>query len=232
MDEQETALMAPRPVPNVFEATSPGDVVQAATVVATRLRDVVREQKLISNIKGREHPKVEAWTLLGSMLGVFPVVVWSRRLEDDEDGWEARVEARTRSGEVVGAAEAMCTRAEQNWESRDDYALRSMAQTRAVSKALRMPLGFVMTLAGYDPGEPEQYPGPEDGAAVQAAPSPSGPGSSSRTQLLNAAMKVFKNKSGLIAAYADRFGAEPASLDDIGDEEIEFLLEASEGVVS
>ena len=40
-------------------------------------------------------------------------------------------------------------RSEKSWAGRDDFALRSMAQTRATSKALRMPLGFVVTLAGY-----------------------------------------------------------------------------------
>jgi hypothetical protein len=104
---------------------------------------------------------VEGWTLLGSMLGVFPVVTWTRPVLNEEErpiGWEARVEARTRAGEIVGAAEAECIRSERSWTSRDDYALRSMAQTRAVSKALRLPLGFVMQLAGFDPTPAEEMP--------------------------------------------------------------------------
>ena len=39
---------------------------------------------------------------------------------------------------------------EKTWAGRDDYALRSMAQTRATSKAMRQPLGFIITLAGFD----------------------------------------------------------------------------------
>ena len=76
------------------------------------------------------------------MLGVQPYVVWSRpicerqRHDDTADaiGWEARVEARTLDGRVISAAEAQCTRQERTWKTRDDYALRIMAQTRAVSK--------------------------------------------------------------------------------------------------
>jgi len=109
----------------------------------------------VQKIGEREHPKVEAWTLLGSMLGVFPVCVWTKPLDN---GWEARVEARTRMGEVVGAAEAECLRSERRWASADDYALRSMAQTRATSRALRQPLGFVMTLGGYDATPAEEMP--------------------------------------------------------------------------
>ena len=94
------------------------------------------------------------------MLGVFPVVVWSKPVMVDGKhvGWEARVEARTRDGSVVGAAEAECMVSERTWGSRDDYARRSMAQTRATSKAMRGPLGFVMTLAGFEATPAEEMP--------------------------------------------------------------------------
>ena len=59
---------------------------------------------------------------------------------------------------MIGAAEAECLYAEANWKGRDDYALRSMAQTRATSKALRQPLGFVISLAGFDPTPAEEMP--------------------------------------------------------------------------
>ena len=95
------------------------------------------------------------------MLGVFPVVEWTHEVVDDAGanlGWEARVEARTRTGEVVGAAEAECLRSEKTWAKRDSYALRSMAQSRSTSKAMRGPLGFVMTLAGFQSTPAEEIP--------------------------------------------------------------------------
>ena len=64
-------------------------IVKAADV-SNALARVVRDRKLYARISGKEHVLVGGWTLLGSMLGVFPVTVWSRPLED---GWEARVEA-------------------------------------------------------------------------------------------------------------------------------------------
>ena len=140
------AVREAQPV-NLFGEASPVAVVERATEVAQALAAVIEAQNLYTTIGRKKHVNVEGWTLLGSMLGVFPVVAWSK---ETEDGWEARVEAVTRNGEVVGAAEAMCTRKEGRWKTADDYAVRSMAQTRAVSKALRHPLGFVMTLAGYE----------------------------------------------------------------------------------
>jgi len=148
--EQQPSALAPS---NLFGAADAVAVVQKASAVASALRDVIEAQGLISNISGKKYPKCEAWTLLGTMLGVFPVLQWSRKVEN---GWEARVEARTRDGAVVGAAEAECLRSERNWANRDDFALRSMAQTRATAKALRMPLGFVMTLSGYEPTPAEE----------------------------------------------------------------------------
>lgn len=153
--EGELVAYEPPRTPTLFGTSDPAGVVVAATAAAQPLAEVVRKQGLASKISGREHVRVEGWTLLGSMLGVFPVTVWTRKLED---GWEARVEARTRDGAVVGAAEAECLRSESNWSDRDSYALRSMAQTRATSKALRQPLGFVMALGGFDATPAEEMP--------------------------------------------------------------------------
>ncbi len=170
----------------LFGTANPAEVVERAAVVAAQLADLVRRQRLTVTIGRSEHVRVEGWTLLGSMLGVFPVVTWTRPVLDAagvQVGWEARVEARTRSGQVVGAAESECLRSEKPWSytpakgaPRDDYALRSMAQTRAVSKALRLPLGFVMQLAGFDPTPADEMPREErpprrlaDDADLQAA---------------------------------------------------------------
>jgi hypothetical protein len=134
---------------------------------ANLLAPVVREKNLSVTIQGREHVKFEGWTLLGSLLGVFPVTDYVKPLED---GFEARVVAKTLGGAVVGAAVARCTRSEGAWRNRDDFALSSMAQTRAGAKALRMPLGFIMQLAGYD-----ATPAEEMGGVIDVEPEPQPP---------------------------------------------------------
>lgn len=131
----------------LFRTSDPVQVLAEATRTADALADVLKSRNLTTKIQGKDHVQVEGWQTLGSMLGVTPVCVWTRSLGN---GWEARVEAWTLDGRTVGAAEAMCTRDEKMWRNRDDYALRSMAQTRATSKALASPLRFVVTLAGYE----------------------------------------------------------------------------------
>lgn len=150
-DDEPTELAVRQPM-NLYGTTSPAEIARMATEQADTLMAVVRAKRLSTSIKGREHIHVEAWTFLGTMFGVFPVVRWSRLLEDGS-GWEARVEAVTLEGQVVGAAEAMCLFDEQ-WAvkggRKEAFAVRSMAQTRATSRALRSPLGFVAVLAGFD----------------------------------------------------------------------------------
>lgn len=158
------------PQENLFHA-APVEVIRQAYAISKPLATALQGAKLVSVIDGRQFVRVEGWTMLGSMLGVFPIVVWTRRvtIDTDHDGWEARVEARTRDGAIVGAGEAQCTRDEVLWgggvtkrgkrvEPREDYALRAMAQTRATSRALRGPLGFVVALAGFEATAAEEMP--------------------------------------------------------------------------
>jgi hypothetical protein len=167
------------PAPGLFGTSDPDQVVARAVKVADALERVIREKKLIARIRQNEHVLVEGWTLLGSMLGVFPVLLWTHKLDD---GWEARVEARTRAGEVVGAAESECLRSEARWAKAEDYAIRSMAATRATSKALRQPLGFVMTMAGFDATPVEEMPPPSD-EPVTTSGKPADPVAASDSQL-------------------------------------------------
>ncbi len=160
-DDRSTDLVPIEVMAQIAPLANPEAFVAGYVAISDTLSRVVKDKKLYKTISGKDHVLVEGWTLLGSMLGVFPVTVWSKPVHDMEGvqiGWEARVEARTRDGGIVGAAEAECLRSESLWAKRDDYALRSMAQTRATSKALRQPLGFVMTLAGFNATPAEEIP--------------------------------------------------------------------------
>ncbi len=150
----------PTTTATLFDTTDPDEALARATGIATALQKVLTQAKLTINIGRNARPYVlaEGWTCLGSLVGVFPRTVWTRQLEN---GWEARVDAVTRDGAVVGSAESQCTRAERTWAARDDFALRSMAQTRAMSKALRMPLGFIVVLAGFEATPADEMPVPD-----------------------------------------------------------------------
>jgi hypothetical protein len=150
---------APAPI-TLFGTGDPRVALERMADVATALVDVIESKHLYANIGGRRHITCEGWTTLGGMLGVVPVVTETRPNETG-DGIVARVEARTLDGRIVGAAEAECSRVERTWKSRDPFALRSMAQTRAISRALRAPLGQIVVLAGYEPASAEEMPADE-----------------------------------------------------------------------
>lgn len=154
---------------------TPADRVTQATQIANALSPVITGKHLYADIQGKKHVLYEGWATLGALVGVFPVTVWTK---ETENGYLARVEARTIAGAVVGAAEAECSRTENRWASAPDYAVRSMAQTRAGSKALRMPLGFIMQLAGFEGTPAEEMDGvikePPAGAP-EVADCPHGP---------------------------------------------------------
>lgn len=131
----------------LFGTADPLVVIGKASRVALALAAVINTQELYTLIGTKKYVHVEGWTLLGSMLGVTAQIEWTRKLEN---GWEARaIAVYNGTGATVGAGEAQCLYTEAKWKSRDDFALRGMAQTRAISRALRGPLGFVVQLAGF-----------------------------------------------------------------------------------
>lgn len=54
------------------------------------------------------------------------------------------------TGKEIGFGAAICTNAETKKADFDEYAIASMAQTRAIGKAFRNLLGYVMNAAGYE----------------------------------------------------------------------------------
>jgi hypothetical protein len=144
---QELAVQPQQSSSLIFKTDDPMEIMQRTSEVASALKEFVKAQGLTVNIKGREYVEVAGWQMLGMMLGVTPVVQHTTPVAE---GWEARAELHDRSGRVVGAGEAECLTSEKDWKSRDDYARRSMAQTRAIGKAYRNTFGFIAQAAGYE----------------------------------------------------------------------------------
>jgi hypothetical protein len=151
----ELELYEPPGLPATLCGNDPRLAVERMSDLARVLVDIVRNQKLSVEIGGREFLTAEAWSALGALVGVTPVVCWVKPNETG-DGYVARVEARTLDGRVVGAAESECSRAEKWWKTREPFQLRSMAQTSGISRSLRATLAVIPVLAGYEPGSSEE----------------------------------------------------------------------------
>jgi len=140
-----------------IEATSPNDVVVRATGMAKTLADIIMSRKLFTTINGKKYVQVEGWSTLGAMMGVLPREV---EVEERENGdFEATVELiRTSDCAVVGRASSIVSSDEKLWKTRERYARRSMAVTRATGKAYRLGFSWIMSLAGYEPTPAEEMP--------------------------------------------------------------------------
>jgi hypothetical protein len=125
---------------------------QEALQVASTLQTFVTERKLTANIQGKNYPLVEAWQFAGSQLGLIPVVEDVKNLSTEgEIKYEALVEIiRLSDGFVLSRGYAVCSNKEHSKKRFDEYAIASMAQTRAVGKAYRNILAWLMKAAGFE----------------------------------------------------------------------------------
>lgn len=131
-----------------MELTKPNEALQ----VASTLQTFVTERKLTANIQGKNYPLVEAWQFAGSQLGLIPVVKEVKNLSTDTElKYEAIVEViRLTDGIVLSRGYAVCSNKENQKRRFDEYAIASMAQTRAVGKAYRNILAWLMKAAGFE----------------------------------------------------------------------------------
>lgn len=172
-----------------MQLATPRDVVITATEVAKELSKIIEDKRLYVPMKNGKYVKVEGWATLGSMLGITPKersVLTLVEGEGAERVWqfEAYIElVRNSDGVVIGGASAICRTDEvltrkngtsyKRWGGMDLNAPRSMAITRATSKALRIALAWIMVLGGYKPTPAEEMESVID-AEFAPAPAPAG----------------------------------------------------------
>lgn len=132
---------------------TPKDKLARRIEIADVLAGVLNDRKLFNVINGKKHPSADGYQVLAALCDLSIETEWTRQLED---GWEARVVVKDASGRIRGSAEQECRRTEKMWASRDSYALRGMAQTRAQSRAIKQAAGFVVRIAGFSPTPAEE----------------------------------------------------------------------------
>jgi hypothetical protein len=175
----------PIPTPAEFESS-----MAEAQAKAQSLKAMISANNWSVDIRGSAHIRVEAWITLASGYGCTAQIVEGsvRRLEGYQNAFEARAEVlrSTPTGTmVIGAAEAECgTEGDGIWE-RDQpaFAVRSMAQTRAISKAISSVFRWVVVLAGYSGTPVEEMPRKGDASFENRAPVQNNPKPASQSQI-------------------------------------------------
>jgi hypothetical protein len=116
--------------------------------MAGALKNHIVKHKLYTDIKGKNYVHVEGWTFAGGLLGLHPKVTEIKEMGPNK--WMAKAEIINGAGESLSIGYAICSKAESKKASFDEYAVLSMAQTRAIGKAYRNLIGWVMKMSGYE----------------------------------------------------------------------------------
>lgn len=131
-----------------YQIDQPAQMVSMAKI----LKHHIVSQNLFTNIQGKNYAHVEGWQFAGGLMGMFPRVSAVENLSTpNEVKWKADVEVvNLKTGNIISRGFAICSKKESKKSSFDEYAVLSMAQTRAIGKAYRNVIGWVMKLTGYE----------------------------------------------------------------------------------
>ncbi len=112
----------------------------------------VDDNKLSANIAGKKYLMIEAWQFVGSQLNLTAIVTDIEDVSTETvPKYKATVEVyHNPSGQLVSRGFALCSKKESKKSTFDEYAIASMAQTRAIGKAYRNILAWLPKLAGYE----------------------------------------------------------------------------------
>jgi hypothetical protein len=140
--------------------------------LSNELSKLIKEKGLSSNIQGKQFVNVEGWQFAGASLGLMPIITDTKDLSNETTiKYMATCEVRNiNTGLVVATGIALCSNGEKTKRYFDEYAILSMAQTRAIGKAYRNLLAWLMKAAGF-----EATPAEEMDFAVEELKKPSKP---------------------------------------------------------
>jgi len=187
MNDESTALV---PVGStevsLAIAETPREVVAREKEQAAVLIDIVKQQHLYADIRGKQHLTAEAWSTIGSFNGISPETEWVRPFRNDDEvivGYEAKVNlVHVPSGKIRASSIMVCGFDDFSGKGKSGTAqirsVQSTAQTWAMAKAYRQGFSRIAVLAGYSPTPAEEL---DSNVSVDVSPPerqsrpPSGP---------------------------------------------------------
>lgn len=183
--------------------------------LAQDLARFIKENNLFHNIQGKAYVNVEGWQYAGARLGILPVIEELANISgplhggasangyDDEIKYQAKVKlVNLKTQQVTGSGFAICSNRESGKRNYQEFAIASMAQTRAIGKAYRNILAWIIRAAGYEPTPAEEM----DYMVVKddAAPTYRKPKAKTSSRAAKAAEDQEKQRKGNPSPTADR----------------------------
>ncbi len=144
----EDEIKAPVKVEHTeMSLTNPEDI----SKFAGTLKKFIEENKLSTVIKGNKYVLCDGWKFAGLNFGLTAIPQRPQNeSKPDELKYSCEVELiQIATGKKLGYGFAICSNKESSKKAFDEYSIASMAQTRAIAKAFRNLIGFIMMAAGY-----------------------------------------------------------------------------------
>ncbi len=129
-----------------YDLDKPAEAVQMAVL----LKNIIVQQKLYVNIKGRNYAMVDAWVMAGFLTGISVMVDEPKNLSNEKEIKYSVTAKLYKGDQQIGAGYALASSKEAIKRNFDEYAIYSLAQTRAIGKAYRNKIGFLIKLAGME----------------------------------------------------------------------------------
>lgn len=140
---------------------------------SNQLKKFIVDRQLYSKIEGKNYVNIEGWQFAGAAIGMSPVIVKVDREQAPAGEIRYRAEAELLlKGERIGYGVAICSNLEGKRRKAPEYVIASMAQTRAIGKAFRNQLGWLMKMAGYEASPSEEMDGVRPDAPAAEPPAP------------------------------------------------------------
>ena len=121
-----------------------------------QLAAFAKANDLSINIAGKDYMQVEGWQFVGTLNGLTDIVkscfriIEAEQLLEGEIKYRAEVEIINQNGTVISRGIAYASNKEKKKTGFEEYAVASMAQTRAIGKAYRNFLAWIVKMAGYE----------------------------------------------------------------------------------
>ncbi|MBV8881779.1 MAG: hypothetical protein JO332_17610 [Planctomycetaceae bacterium] len=147
--------------PTMPPAADQREILANAAALAEEVARIVRDNGLSMRFANnpREYVRVEGWLTISRVNNEQPHAKIESVTRDPESGVElihARAWLTDGRDTVVSLADGYCSTEERSWKDKPFYARASMAQTRALAKAMRLRHAWVMVMAGYAPTPAEE----------------------------------------------------------------------------
>jgi hypothetical protein len=130
-----------------------GGKIKNAAWMATELKRIIEDNGLAVDCGGKKkHLELEAWTTVARIQNEQPHSKFVRCFQDfnGNEIIEAHAWVTDAGGNTVSEADSFVSTEESRWKGKPFYARASMAQTRAMGKALKLRHSWIMVMAGYE----------------------------------------------------------------------------------